>query len=284
MTMTEQEIKALVSLLDDDDKEVSQLIEIEIRQQGGKIIPFLENEWESAGFAPDVQRRIEELIHDLQYDQMLERLANWHHGGAVDLLEGLWIIATYQYPDLSLDKLRADFDQFYYDTWLEFKADMHPIDQVRALNGVFYNKLKFGSNTKNFHSANNSMINVVLESRKGNPITLCCIYMIVAQRLNMPVYGVNLPNLFVLTYKQDSVQFYVNVFNKGLVFMRSDIDHYIAQLNLKPNDTFYQPCSNLDILKRMLRNLALAFDKTGDTEKVKEIERMAKILSEPSED
>lgn len=282
MTMTEQEIKALVSLLDDDDKEVSRLIESEIRQQGGKIIPFLENEWESAGFAPDVQRRIEELIHALQYEQLLERLANWHHGGAVDLLEGLWIVATYQYPDLSLDKLRGEFEQFYYDTWLEFKADMHPIDQIRALNSVFYTKLKFGSNTKNFHSANNSMINVVLESRKGNPITLCCIYMIVAQRLNMPVYGVNLPNLFVLTYKQEGVQFYVNVFNKGLVFMRSDIDHYIAQLNLKPNDTFYQPCSNLDIIKRMLRNLALAFEKTGDADKVKEIERMAKILNEPT--
>jgi regulator of sirC expression with transglutaminase-like and TPR domain len=279
--MTEQEIKALVSLLDDDDTEVARLVENEIRQQRGRIIPFLENEWESAGFNPNVQRRIEELIHELQFEVVIERLANWHNGGAVDLLEGLWIIATYQYPDLSLEKLRSDFEQFYYETWLEFKEDMHPIDQVRALNQVFFSKLKFGSNTKNFHSASNSMINVVLDSRKGNPITLCCIYMIVAQRLNMPVYGVNLPNLFVLTYKKDTVQFYVNVFNKGLVFMRSDIDHYIAQLNLKPNETFYQPCNNLDILKRVLRNLTLAFEKTGDTEKVKEIERMAEILNEP---
>jgi hypothetical protein len=65
--------------------------------------------------------------------------------------------------------------------------------------------------------------------------------------------------------------------------MRSDIDHYIAQLNLKSNETFYQPCSNLDILKRVLRNLTLAFEKTGDTDKVKEVERMAVILSEPLE-
>lgn len=279
--MTEQEIKALVSLLDDDDKEVSRLVEREIRQQGGKIIPFLENEWESAGFSPDIQRKIEELIHELQYVLTLERLTNWYNGGAIDLLEGLWIVATYQYPDLSLDKIRSDFEQFYYETWLEFKIDMHPIDQIRALNHVFFSKLKFGSNTKNFHSAGNSMINVVLETKKGNPISLCCIYMIIAQRLNMPVYGVNLPNLFVLTYKQDSIQFYINVFNKGLVFMRSDIDHYIAQLNLKANETFYQPCSNLDILKRVLRNLTLAFEKTGDTDKVNEIEKMAAILNEP---
>jgi len=282
--MTEQEIKALVSLLDDDDKEVSNLVEREIRQQGGRIIPFLENEWENAGLSTEVQMKIEELIHDLQCDFLLERLANWHHGGALDLLEGLWIVATYQYPELSLEKIRSEFEQFYYETWLEFKPDMHPIDQIRSLNNVFFNKLKFGSNTKNFHSSANSMINCVLESKRGNPISLCCIYMIIAQRLNMPVYGVNLPNLFVLTYKQDAVQFYVNVFNKGLVFMRSDIDHYIAQLNLKHNDTFYQPCSNLDILKRVIRNLTMAYEKTGDADRVQEIERMAMILNEPLAD
>lgn len=279
--MTEQEIKALVSLLDDDDKEVLQLVEQEIRQQREIIIPYLENEWEGAGFNPKVQRRIEELVHELQFEVLLLRLSDWHHGGAIDLLEGLWIIATYQYPDLSLESLRSDFEQFYYETWLEFKEDMHPIDQIRALNHVFFSKLKFGSNTKNFHAASNSMINIVLESRKGNPITLCCIYMIVAQRLNMPVYGVNLPNLFVLTYKKDAVQFYINVFNKGLVFMRSDIDHYVAQLNIKSNDSFYQPCSNLEILRRVVRNLTLAFEKTGDNDKVKEIGWMATILREP---
>jgi regulator of sirC expression with transglutaminase-like and TPR domain len=105
--------------------------------------------------------------------------------------------------------------------------------------------------------------------------------MIVAQRLNLPVYGVNLPNLFVLTYKKETVQFYINVFNKGLVFMRSDIDHYVAQLNLKPSDSFYQPCSNLDIVRRVLRNLTLSFEKMGDNDKVKEIEQMAAILQEP---
>jgi len=278
--MNEQQLKALVSLLDDDDKEVARLVETEIRQQGDKVIPFLESEWESAGFSLSVQRKIEDLIHDLQYELTLDRLANWRNGGSLDLLEGLWIVATYQYPDLSLNKLRADLEQFYYETWLEFKPDMHPIDQVRALNGVFFNKLKFGSNTKNFHSAGNSMINVVLESRRGNPISLCCIYMLVAQKLNMPVYGVNLPNLFVLTYKQESAQFYINAFNRGLVFMKSDIDHYIAQLNLKTNETFYQPCTNLDIIKRVLRNLIMAFEKTGDTDKVKEIEQMASMLNE----
>jgi regulator of sirC expression with transglutaminase-like and TPR domain len=114
------------------------------------------------------------------------------------------------------------------------------------------------------HAANNSFLNVVLESKKGNPISLCVIYMWIAQKLGYPIYGVNLPNLFVLTYKQKEIQFYINVFNKGLIFNRVDIDNYLAQLNLTPNDIYYNPCSNLEIIRRVLRNLIMAYEKSGD--------------------
>jgi hypothetical protein len=64
------------------------------------------------------------------------------------------------------------------------------------------------------------------------------------------------------------------------VFTRNDIDNYIAQLNLAPTDIFYQPCSNLDVVKRVLRNLILAFEKTGDDDKVKEVEQLLREISE----
>ncbi len=273
------EIKALISLLDDEDQEITEHVEQRIRQLGGQMIPYLESEWEGS-FNPVVQKKIEELIHDLQYQSVLERIRVWKEGGSIDLLEGLWIIATYQYPDLSLDKLRRDIEQLYYEVWLEARSDMHPVDQIKTLNHVFFNKLKFAANTKHFHSPSNSMINIVLDTRRGNPISLCTIYMLIAQKLGMPVYGVNLPSLFVLTYKQGTTQFYINVFNRGLVFSKSDIDHYIGQLNLKPTDTFYQPCPNVDIIRRVLRNLMLAFEKTGDTDRMKEVEKIMESIQD----
>ena len=280
--MKNTEIKALISLLDDDDHEVTQHVEDKIRSLGGLIIPHLESEWEQS-FNPVLQKRIEEIIHDLQFGTLVERLSAWKEGGALDLLEGLWLVATYQYPDLSIEKLRRDLEQIYYEVWLEFRNHLHPNDQVKILNNVFFNKLKFGANTKNFHSASNSMLNIVMESRKGTPISLCVIYLLVARRLNIPVFGVNLPNLFVLTYKTEHVQFYINVFNRGLIFSRNDIDNYIAQLNLAPSPVFYQPCTHLDIVKRVLRNLMIAFEKTGDDDRVREVDRLLKAISEPGE-
>lgn len=277
--LNDRELKALVSLLDDQDDQIVNQIVDKIRSLGKEIIPFLEQEWES-NFNPSVQRRIEELIHDLQYELLKDRIKDWYESKDQDLLTGLWLIATYQYPDLELEKIRQDLEQIYYDAWLEFKPDLYPYDQIKILNSVLFNKLKFGANTKNFHSPGNSMINVVLETHKGNPITLCVIYLLVAQKLKMPVYGVNLPNLFIVTYKEEKNQFYVNAFNKGLIFTRQDIENYIHELRLTPQDSFFEPCSNLEIIRRVFRNLIMSFDKMGEHAKAEEVKELLLIIAD----
>jgi regulator of sirC expression with transglutaminase-like and TPR domain len=278
--MKESEIKALVTLLDDDDIEVVQHVEKQLRTIGGSVIPLLEDHWQENGLNPVLQKKIEDLIHDLQYNLLTTRLLAWKNSGYLDLLEGMWIIATYQYPDLSLEKLRQNINDIYFDVWLEFRDDLHPHDQVRILNQVFFEKYKFVANTKNFHSPANSMLNQVFEQKKGNPISLCVIYMLIAKRLGLPVSGVNLPSLFVLTYKNPQIQFYINVFNRGLIFSKADISNYIKQMHLLPQDSFYQPCTNLDIVCRVLRNLIVSFEKVSDMERVNEVENILKLLTE----
>ncbi len=278
--MDEKEIKALISLLDDEDKQVVAHVEEKIRSLGTQAIPFLEKEWE-ASFSPALQGRIEEIIHDLQYDLLKERLLAWYQAETKDLLEGMWIVATIQYPDLDLDKLKQELEQIYYETWLEFRADLHPMDQVKVVNGVLFNKLKFGANTKNFHSPGNSMINIVLETKKGNPITLCVIYMLVAQKLKLPVFGVNLPNLFILTYRDSqNTPFYINAFNRGLIFTKQDIENYIHELHLVPQNSFFEPCDNLEIVRRALRNLIMSFEKMGEHAKAEEVKLLLIEISD----
>lgn len=273
--MNKNEIKALVSLLDDEDQEVSRHVEGKILSLGSSIIPHLESEWEN-NFNPIIQKRIEELIHELQLAIMKKRLLSWQNGGGLDLLEGMWVISTYLYPDLTMEELSISIEQLYYDIWSQFQGDMSPEEQIKRINSIFFGTMNFSANTKHFHSPSNSMINIVLESKKGNPITLCVIYLLIARKLNLPVYGVNLPNLFVLTLKENTAQFYINVFSRGIIFSKTDIDHYLMQLNIKPKDIFYQPCTNLEIIQRVLRNLLLSYEKTGEMGKTQEIEDLLK--------
>ncbi|NOT74487.1 MAG: hypothetical protein HOP08_06120 [Cyclobacteriaceae bacterium] len=278
--MQESEIKALISLLDDDDKQVVTHVEEKILSLGREAIPYLEKEWETS-FNPTLQSRIEDIIHVLQYELLKNRLLEWYKSEDKDLLTAMWLVATYQYPDLELDKLKQELEQIYYETWLEFRPDLYPNDQVKVVNGVLFNKLKFGANTKNFHSPGNSMLNVVLETRKGNPITLCVIYMLVAQKLKLPVYGVNLPNLFILTYKDNqNNQFYINAFNRGLIFSKQDIENYINELHLVPQNSFFEPCDSLEIIRRALRNLIMSFEKMGEHAKAEEVKLLLVEISD----
>ncbi|MFC3417753.1 transglutaminase-like domain-containing protein [Algoriphagus hitonicola] len=271
------ELNALVSLLDDTDAEVRNHVRDKIFSLGTEIIPFLEEKWETS-FNPEIQKEIEVLVHDLQFTLLKKRLENWRDSEDRDLLTGLWLINTYQYPDLEFEKLNAEMHQIYFEVWTAFKNDLGPYDQIRIINNVLFNTLRFSANTKNFHSPANSMISAVLDTKKGNPITLCAIYLLVAQKLGLPVYGVNLPNLFVLTYVSDDITFYINAFNKGLIFRRQDVVNYLEHLKIAPQDSFFEPTDSIQIILRSLRNLGHSFEKLGEIEKVDEIKSLIDIL------
>jgi regulator of sirC expression with transglutaminase-like and TPR domain len=278
--MDDKRIKALVTLLDDSDDEVVTIVEEEIKNIGGKIIPILENHWEENAVNPFLQKKIENIIHELQNSAAIERLANWKSGDRSDLLEGLWAVASYQFPELDIEVLRKEIQDIYMEVWLQMRDELHPNDQIRILNQVFFDKFNFKPNTRDYYSPANSMINQVLETKRGNPISMCSIYLIVAQKLNLPVYGVNLPNLFVLTYKFKKLQFYINVFNRGVMFSKKDIENHIKQMNVPPNDIFFSPCSNEEIVKRTLRNLVYAYKKAAEANKYEDIRRLLSVFEE----
>jgi len=91
---------------------------------------------------------------------------------------------------------------------------------------------------------------------------------------------------FILAYLDDSLQsefeggilFYINAFNKGFIFGRRDVDMFLKQLNLKFDKQFYEPCSNTDIIRRVLRNLISSYEHLGSSEKVDELNELLEII------
>ena len=75
-----------------------------------------------------------------------------------------------------------------------------------------------------------------------------------------------------------------NAFNRGLIFPRKEIDDYVANLKLTPKDQYYEPCTNVDMVVRVLRNLSIAHEKLGNSEKVDEIKSLIEILADKTAD
>ncbi|MXV49409.1 hypothetical protein GS399_00375 [Pedobacter sp. HMF7647] len=283
--MDTNEINSLIKLLDDPDHEIFGHVEDKLFSYGNEVITYLESAWENS-FDAILQQRIENLIHRIQFENVKQELNLWQLSGAFDLLQGVLIINKYQYPDLDEQKLINQIEDIKREVWLQLVYDMSAIEKVKLLNHVFYGIHGFSGNTQNHQDPQNSYLNNVLSSKKGNQILLATIYSVIAQKLDIPVYGVNLPQHFILAYVDESeeteftggVLFYINAFNKGFIFGRRDVDSFLKQLNLSPDKQFYEPCSNSEIIKRILRNLISSYEKLGAEEKVNELKDLLDIF------
>eukprot|EP01035_Chromulina_nebulosa_P008951 gene8951-12097_t len=278
----------MLSLLDDTDEEVVKSVEGHLLSLGTDAVTLLEKYWDSDA-DPRVQEKVERLVNIIQFDALKNELIAWKNTPDKDLFEGFYLITRYQYPNLNKQELDNKLNKIKLDAWLELKYDLTALEKVRILNHIFYDVNGFKGDTATYHSPQNSFINTVLERRKGNPISLAIIYSIIAQRLNIPIFGVNLPQHFILAYMDNypdqpleyheepphlspelfsDVMFYINPFNKGLVFSKYNVDEFLRQLRLEPLDSYFLPCSNVEIIKRVVRNLVTAYTQTNQRDKV----------------
>ncbi|WP_410219717.1 transglutaminase-like domain-containing protein [Pedobacter sp.] len=280
------EIDALVRLLDDPDEEVFKHVEERLINYGSEVVSYLENAWEKS-LDTVMQDRIENIVHTIQFNNVKLDLNLWYQSGAFDLLQGALIINRYQYPDLDEQQVINQIEEIKREIWMSLQYEMSSIEKIKLINHVFYTQFGFSGNTKNHHDPQNSYISQVLESKRGNQISLAIIYATLAQKLDIPVYGVNLPQHFILGYidetnpdKEKAVLFYINAFNKGAIFGKHDVDQFLRQLNLEPQPGFYAPCSNTEIVRRIIRNLISAYENLGAAEKVAELKELQEVLSE----
>jgi regulator of sirC expression with transglutaminase-like and TPR domain len=284
--ISKKEVNALIHLLDDPDETIFSHIKEKFMSLGPPVIPHLETAWESA-YDIILQKRIEQLIHDIQFEILQKQCDNWKMAESEDLLKGLLLIARYQYPDLDEEKIRKQLKQITQDVWLELNEDLTAVEKINALNHILFEVHNFsGSSITTYYSPQNSFFNCLLETKKGNPVMLSCLYLLIAHELKIPVYGVNLPEHFICAYidedknlvnlsddtaAREQILFYINPFRKGIIFHHNDIDDFLKQLKLEPTPGFYAPCNNIDIVTRVIRNLIFSYEKLGHTDKVNEL-------------
>jgi hypothetical protein len=115
----------------------------------------------------------------------------------------------------------------------------------------------------------------------------------------MPVFGVNLPQHFILAWCEEEtpgisdsynapkslnrsdygkVLFYINPFSHGQIFLKKNIDDFLAAIKTQPRPEFYEPCNNLEIIRRVLRNLHFSYGELQNKDKMNRISDYMNIL------
>lgn len=288
-------------MLDDTDDEVVSQVEKRIFQLGPEVIPAIEQNWDLVEINELRQRRLDEIIKRIQSDALTSELRLWKQTNQTDLLEGALIINKVKYPDVDRQFIDNLIDKIKLDVWLEMHYDLTSLEKIKILNYVFFDVHRFLGDNEDYHNPDNSYLSRVFERKKGNPISLAIIYSLVAQRLRLPVFGINLPQHFIVGYLENysdteplrlndtkimipepntRVQFYINPFNKGSIFPRENLYVFLKQVNIEPREEYFLPGTNIEILKRMVRNLISAYEKLKNPAMISQFEAMMAVLDE----
>jgi regulator of sirC expression with transglutaminase-like and TPR domain len=144
------------------------------------------------------------------------------------------------------------------------------IEKIELLSDHLLNDQGFSGYEEDYYHPDNSMLNRVLETGRGIPITLSLIYIEVGQRLGLPVWGIGIPRHFIIGYGDVENAVYLDAFDGGKILNESDcfrlsgigINH-AASFKAK----FLKPVPKRSILFRMLLNLKHIYLSRKDWER-----------------
>ena len=281
--MNDKELNALISLLEDPDKEVFDFVKTRLVELGIEVVPELENAWES-NFDSLAQDRAEKIIHEIHFKDTVYSLKNWLNISHKNLLDAWFIISKYQYPDIDESFYRKKIYTLVQQINFEVELAYTELEKISAFNKVFFQENGFRGNTRNFHSPDNSFINSVIDNHKGNPLSLSMLYIIIAKQIGLAVCGINMPKHFILGFEDeneingDPIKFYINPFSKGSILNRQDLEIFLKREGLKVETKYFTPCGNTAIVKRLINNLLHSYTFQAKKEKAQEMITLIRLF------
>lgn len=283
------EIKALLHLLDDPDEEIYQTVSAKLKHYGKEIIPNLESFWQQTTDF-EVQERIEDLIHDVNFKEVKIGFQQWFKQDKPTLLDGSILLTSYLYPGYDEALVQKTIKSLYQSCWLEVNNYLTPLEQINVLNSIFYSMYKFTGFDLEANNPAHYFMNEVLDTRSGNNYSLGILYQIICEKLDIPVFAIQLPKQFLLAYfstqldfykKEETelkIQFYIDP-NNGNVYTQNDVEVYLKKYKLETDEYTYLPLSNHQIICNQMEALAQVYEINEEEKKVYELKKLISFNS-----
>lgn len=252
-TLSDNEIKALIHLLGDDDIKTAQVARKALIEARQKAQPYLEEARNSLD--PHVRTRVYSILEHLRLDELGTRFEQFSAmpSAWLDLEEGVFLIAESGYPNINRSHYREVLDQMADEFRTRAESqNLKGRELIEALNDYFFNELGFTGNQDQYYDPDNSYVNQVLDRRLGIPISLAAIYLLLVRRLRIPVVGIGMPGHFLLQYN-DSL--FIDPFHKGRVLNRGECVQFLMNNGFGFHPAYLSPTPTRFMLVRILTNL-----------------------------
>lgn len=256
-------LDAVLSLLDDPDPIVKESVRTRLLEIGPETAPALRRLAELG--EPDIVRSsAQDILSEIglrRFSTELERVIGLQPEGAdIDLEHATFAVALLRYPDLNVGEYGERLDEMAFTLEWRLRRCPNALIAVREMNRFLVNDLGFrGTPQENYSDPDNSFLNCVIDRRVGIPISLSVLYLLLADRLRMPLRGIGFPRHFLVKYQAPGEEFFIDPYNGGMILSYEDCRRYLRIVGVEYNPAFLNPVSNRHIVARMLRNLAEIF-------------------------
>ena len=254
---------SLIGLLDDDSDVIRNALKSLFKQHVDKAQVFLNKVSKGNSLTA-------------KHAKVLQESMGWTNGRETFLhfirsqryeLESGWLL---------LDKtVFPSFDSAVTSLALDALADrarqliVSPMDvrqQCYVINRVLFHENSFRGAGKDFENPDNSFIHKVVESKKGLPITLSLIYILVARRIGLELDPIGLPGRFMVGCFLEKVPFYIDVWAGGRFIELDDMNSYLGLSVDECSGSLLLPVTIAETLARGCRNLAHHYSIKGKHE------------------
>ena len=187
------------------------------------------------------------------------------HGDHVPLGTAMVAVAAVERPQLTDEEVEGPMN--HLAERVSRRAEGAIDGGLNALRAVLFKEEGFAGHRERYYAPENSLIDQVLTTRKGIPITLAVVWLEVARRARLKAEGVGFPGHFLVRHLAGSVWRYVDVFDGGRVLTAADTQQILTTMHgpdARLETSMLEPVSNRALLTRVVLNLKNAYAIADD--------------------
>ncbi len=253
----------LLDLLDDDSEEVRSRVMNELIDYGYS----LENDLKE--FPVNSYRREQSVLNDILMSNRRNWIREeWHELLKVDdqicqLEKAFDLLSKFQLGLSTVDDLEYLLDELAE----EFRNAMPGGNELDLSNFLFKTKKLEGEKHDYYNPLNSNLIYAIKEKR-GLPITLASILILVASRIGLEVEGCNFPGHFLAKVCFEKKIILIDCFNKGRFIHENDVEMNVGDSLEAIHKIIRMKITSKQIIKRALTNLINAYQQSkNDTDR-----------------
>jgi regulator of sirC expression with transglutaminase-like and TPR domain len=261
-TLPAAEKEALLGLLDDPSPTVRRALLARFSTHGAAAATFLQEI--AHGSNRVLARHAAWFIDELKLTDPVSEFRSFIRSLNYELETGALLLARTVTPLLDINECRAGFDEMAARCRELISEPSTNREKCRVMNRVLFHEWGFRGNVEQYTDPMNSFIDKVLVRRKGIPLSLSVLYLLVGERLGMPLEAVGLPGHFLVGCYADETPFFIDPFDQGLFRDADEVFALLRSNHISPKPSDLAPTTVREVLCCSCRNLANHYSAASD--------------------